>query len=76
MSLNNIVYPELRSQMALKKITISQMAADLNMDRLTLSRRLTGKVALPFDTSLAIKNMFFPCMELERLFTKEETCKK
>lgn len=71
MNINNIVYPELRAEMSKKKLTILKMANELNMDRLTLARRLTGKVTLPFDTALEIKRAYFPNTELEMLFEKE-----
>lgn len=71
MNLNNILYPELRAGMSKKKLSISKMANEFGMDRLTLARRLTGKVTLPFDTALEIKRVYFPEAELEMLFERE-----
>ncbi len=60
MSYNNIVYPFLRSKMAEANIDIKTLAEGVDMNRMTLSRKLSGKNELLLPEAARIRDKFFP----------------
>ena len=68
MARNNIIYENLRAEMARKNLAICDISSAIGMNRDRLSRKLSGKSPLFLDEALKIKEEFFPNKELTELF--------
>lgn len=66
------IYPNLRAEMGRKHISISAMARELEMDRASLSKMLSGDYRLTLDTALSIKNKCFKESSVEYLFGEKD----
>lgn len=75
MKINNIIYDNLRAEMARNKLTICHLAKTLDSNRDTLSRKLSGKSPLYLDEAIQIQKTFFPYMNIDTLFisSKEDS---
>lgn len=67
---NQIIYENLRAEMARKNIVICDMSRQIGMNRDTLSRKLAGKSPLYLDEAFRIQKMFFPDVNIVDLFNK------
>lgn len=65
---NNIVFENLRAEMARKQLSISEMAKYLNVTRDTLGYKLSGKRPINLDEALRIARKFFPERDVYYLF--------
>ena len=72
MTQSGVVYKNLRAEMARNQITIKSMSCDLNMNRDTLARKLSGKSPLYLDEAIKIQREFFPGIEVGDLFATTE----
>lgn len=70
MARNQIVYDNLRAEMARKNIVICDMSKRIGMNRDTLSRKLAGKSPLYLDEAFRIQKLFFPDVNIVDLFHK------
>lgn len=66
------MYPNLKAEMARKKITQLAIAECLNVTPTTISLKLNGKAKLLLPECMKIKNNFFPDCSLEYLFASDE----
>lgn len=62
----------LRAEMVRMGISIDDVAAETGKSCRTIRERLNGKVMFPIDEAFAVKNAFFPGMDLEYLFARSE----
>lgn len=69
---NRMIYPNLRAEMAREKITIQEIATELNRRRETVSEKLSGKKRLYLREAFAIQRIFFPDLSLEYLFEEKD----
>lgn len=65
---NNVLYKNLRAEMARNNITIKDMAEKLGFNRDTLARKLSGKSPIYLDEAFAIQIEFFPKNTIYELF--------
>lgn len=65
---SNIVFENLRAEMARKQITISEMAQYLGVTRDTLGSKLSMKRAINLDEALRIARKYFPEHDVYYLF--------
>lgn len=68
MNKSNVMFRNLRAEMARKNVTISEMARDAGFNRDTLSRKLAGKSPLNLDEAFTIQRMFFSDVGVNELF--------
>lgn len=66
------MFPNLRSEMARKNVTISDIATLLSVRYATAHDKMSGKSRFYYDEALKIKKEFFEEYEIEYLFWKEE----
>lgn len=67
----NVVYPNLRAELARKKITLGELAYKLNMTLGTLSQKLNDKYPVMLNEAKRIKKIVGTDLPLEILFSKE-----
>lgn len=67
----NIIYPNLRAEMARRKIAILDIAKAIHTTRDTAGGKLAGKRPLHLDEAEQIVASFFPDMDIGVLFAKE-----
>lgn len=65
---NNIMFENLRAEMARKQLTIVKMASCLGITRDTLGYKLAGKRCINLDEALRIAREFFPEHDVYYLF--------
>jgi len=65
-------YPNLRAEMARSRITINDLMKVIHKSRPGISNNLNGKGSFSVDESLAIRDAFFPQMQIDYLFSNEE----
>lgn len=65
---NNIIYENLRAEMARKQLTIGEIANFLGITRDTLGGKFSGKRPISLDEALRIAREFFPEHNLYYLF--------
>lgn len=65
---NNIMFKNLRAEMARKEITISDIAKKLGMTRDTLGYKLAGKRDIKLNEAMRIAKEFFPEHDVYYLF--------
>lgn len=65
------MYKNLVAEMAKKAITKRAMARQLNLCETTLQNKIKGKSRFDIEESFAIKEQFFPDLELQYLFANE-----
>jgi DNA-binding XRE family transcriptional regulator len=70
MAYNNVVYPLLRVKMAEINLDIKTMAEGVEMNRMTLSRKLGGKYDLLLPEAYRIRDRFFPDQKIDDLFDR------
>ena len=66
-----IKYPNLRCEMARRKIKIVDIATVLGVTRGTLGLKLAQKYPITLDESFVLRDTFFPNLSLDYLFQKE-----
>lgn len=66
------MYPNLRAEMARKRIMITQISSHLKLRHATVSDKINGKFRFYYDEAFEIKKTFFPEHNLEYLFEFEE----
>lgn len=66
--INNIVFENLRAEMARKQLTIGEIANFLDINRGTLSYKLAGIHSINLDEALRIARKFFPEYDIYYLF--------
>lgn len=66
--MNNIIFENLRAEMARKRVTISEMAEYLQINRDTLGNKLARKRPINLDEALRIARKFFPEHDVYYLF--------
>ena len=66
-----IAYHNLRAEMSRQKIGLREMSRILNINRETLSRRLSKRTPLSLDDAMKIQEKFFPDHSLRYLFDYE-----
>lgn len=71
MSASNIIYPNLRAEMARKKISIQDISKAIQSGRDTAGAKLAGKRPLHYDEATAIAETFFPDIDIRYLFKKD-----
>ena len=62
----------LRAEMERMGVTVDDMATETGKSCRTIRDRLNGKVIFPIDEAFAVRNAFFPGMDLEYLFAHSE----
>lgn len=67
----NIIFPDLRAEMARQNITIQDIANVIKTGRDTAGAKLSGKRPLHLDEAIAITDTFFPHEDVRQLFKKE-----
>ena len=67
---SNIMFSNLRAEMARYNITIQDIAKALNRTRETISNKLSGKSTLNLDEAFKINDTFFPQYDLRTLFVE------
>lgn len=65
---SNIIYKNLRAEMGREQLTIGSLAAGIDMNRDTLSRKLSNSSPIYLDEAFLIKEIFFTDKSLEYLF--------
>lgn len=65
---SNIIFEEVRVEMAKQNLGITEMASRLHCNRDTLSRKLSGKTMLTLDEAFEIQRTFFPDKDIISLF--------
>ena len=65
-----IVFPNLRAEMARKRISIQDIAQELKKDRTTIGAKLSGKRPIHLEEAFAIIDAFFPELDVYYLFAK------
>ena len=66
---SNIVYDNLRAEMSRKNIGITELARQLNYNRDTLARKLSGKSQINLDEAFLIQQTIFPDLDVLYLFS-------
>ena len=64
------MYPNLRAEMARRGVTMSQVAAELNVQLATLSRKMSGANDFTLGEARAIKDFLKVDLPIEELFKK------
>ncbi len=59
----------LKAEMARANVTIAEIATVTGMSYRTISDRIKGKGQFPVQDAIEVKNVLFPGMDLEYLFT-------
>lgn len=67
----NIIFPDLRAEMARQNITIQDIANVIKTGRDTAGAKLSGKRPLHLGEAIAITDAFFPGKDVRQLFKKE-----
>ncbi|BDR75241.1 hypothetical protein K154306013_09010 [Clostridium tetani] len=70
---SNVIFANLRAEMARKQITIAKLAEEVGVNRDTMSRKLSGKTPLYLNEAFLINKKFFPNENIHYLFN--ELCK-
>ena len=67
------MFPEVRAEMARKKITLFTIASDPRIGKSigTVSKMLNGEAPISFDEAVAIKEILKSDLPLEKLFESE-----
>lgn len=61
----------LKKEMAAEKVTIDDIAEALTIHRNSASNKVNGKYSFTIEEAFLIRDVFFPKMTLEYLFTKD-----
>lgn len=69
---NNIVYSNLRAEMARHNLGITDIAKKLGLTRETVSKKLSGKSKITLDEAMEIKKILFFDKNVEYLFKELE----
>ena len=73
MNQSNVVYPNLRAEMARKNLTIDAVAKFMRKNRDTISRKLTGKTPIHLDEAFKIAKHFFPELDPVYLYATRDS---
>lgn len=73
MNRHNIIYENLRAEMARKNISIQDMSKEINLARTTLGNKLSGKSPIGLNEACNIKNAFFPGLNISYLFKEADS---
>ena len=66
------MYPNLRAEMARRKITMSKLAEILGIRLATVSSKIAGNHQFTLDEAIEVKKALNTDISLEELFTREE----
>lgn len=72
MATSNIMYLNLRAEMARKNLSIQDIANAIHVGRDTAGAKLSGKRPLHYDEAITITDTFFPNEDVRYLFEKDE----
>ena len=65
-----IAFPNLRAEMARKRVSIQDIAQKLKKDRTTIYAKLSGKRPIHLEEAFAIIDAFFPELDVHYLSAK------
>lgn len=65
---NNILFENLRAEMARKNLTITEIAKKIGVSRDTLGNKFSGKRSINLDEALFIVEEFFPEHDVYYIF--------
>lgn len=65
---NNIMFPNLRTEMARKQITIQEIANMIGVGRDAARQKLSGKTPITLEEAFKIENGYFPSSDVRYLF--------
>lgn len=66
--MSNIVFADLRAEMARKNILISDLARSVGVNRDTMGKKLSGQSPIKLDEAFLITRNFFPDKTVWELF--------
>lgn len=66
-----MLFPNLEGELKKRRITRNKIAEDLSLNVSTISRKLTEEGRLKYQEAIKIKNLYFPGLSLEYLFSDE-----
>ena len=66
-----IIYPALKAELELQRITATELAKHLGLSRPTFSRKLQGKVSITSEQKAAIRDFLQVDTPLEELFKRQ-----
>lgn len=69
------MYHNLEAEMARKQINVPDIAKAIGVNEKTVRNKISGKTKFIFDEALIIKDTFFPSLDLQYLFAKDEEVK-
>lgn len=67
---SNVMFANLRAEMARKQITITKLAEEVGVNRDTMSRKLSGRAPLYLNEAFLITKRFFPDKNIQYLFNE------
>lgn len=67
---SNIVFTNLRVEMARENIGVVKMAKRLGWNRDTLARKLSNRTPISLDEAFLIQRTFFPSLDVKYLFAE------
>lgn len=67
---NNIMFSNLRAEMARKQITIQEIAKAIGVGRDTASQKLSGKTPITLTEAFKIEELYFPDSDVRYLFAE------
>lgn len=67
---SNIIFPNLRAEMARKGVEVQDIATQIGVVRTTAGQKLSGKYELRLSEALKIGELF-PEVDMRKLFEKE-----
>ena len=66
----------LKAEMARSNVSVWDVAMEVGKSYRTISDRIKGKLKFPIDEAIAVRDEFFPGMDLEYLFARDEWAKE
>ena len=70
MASSNVAFSNLRAEMARKNVTITAVARVIGVSRDTAGKKLARKAPIQLDEAFAIRDSFFPGIEVSYLFAE------
>jgi len=67
---SNIMFPNLRAEMARKQITIKEIANTIGVGRAAASQKLSGKTPITLAEAFMIEKNYFPDSDIRYLFAE------
>ena len=72
MAAANIIFPNLRAEMARRNLSIQDVAKAIKTGRETAGAKLSGQRPIHLDEAITITDTFFPNEDVRHLFEKDE----